>query len=197
MPDLVAIASLRPTQFTLGMREVERRTEEIAALGAKKREDYVRERPVPCVQGLEGRLFIIDRHHMCRALLAIGAKEVRINMLCAIPSLDKDEFWTFMDLRGWVHPFDNQGRRRPISDLPLNIADLADDPYRALAGFLRRDEGFKKDDTPFEEFIWADFLRRRVDTKLMAKDFNRAKAQALTLAHSEAAAHLPGWKRAK
>jgi len=43
------------------------------------------------------------------------------------------------------------------------MADLADDPYRSVAGELRRQGGFAKDTTPFSEFLWADFLRRRID----------------------------------
>ena len=197
MTELTPIASLHPTQLTLGMREVERRAQEIGALGSKKRADYVEDRIVPCVRGPKDTLYIIDRHHMCRALLLVGGTGVRIEVRADTNKLDDGEFWTYMDLRGWVHPFDQSGRRCPITSLPRKIADLVDDPYRALAGFLRRDEGFQKEDTPFEEFIWADFLRRRVDQKLLATDYDKAKALASKLAHSDDAQHMPGWKRAK
>ena len=197
MPELTPIANLHPTQLTLGMREVERRANEIGVLAPRKLADYIAERLVPCVRGPKDTLYIIDRHHMCRALLLVGAKEVRIELRADTRMLDSDEFWVHMDLRGWVHPFDDDGKRCPISSLPRNIGDLKDDPYRALAGFLRRDEGFIKEDTPFEEFIWADFLRRRVDKKLLATDYDKAKAQALKLAHSNDASHMPGWKKPK
>jgi hypothetical protein len=39
---------------------------------------------------------------------------------------------------------------------------LIDDPFRSLADELRRAGGFAKDTTPFSEFLWTDFLRRRV-----------------------------------
>jgi hypothetical protein len=45
------------------------------------------------------------------------------------------------------------------------MAKLIDDPFRSLAGELRRAGGFAKDTTPFSEFLWADFLRRRVKRK--------------------------------
>ena len=41
------------------------------------------------------------------------------------------------------------------------MKDLVDDPFRSLAGELRRVGGYAKDTTPFSEFLWADFLRRR------------------------------------
>ena len=197
MPEPTPIAALHPTQLTLGMREVERRAKEITALAPRKREGYVVERVVPCVRGPGSRLYLIDRHHMCRALLSVGSNEVQVDVLADTQQLGREEFWTFMDLRGWVHPFDAEGRRCPISSLAPNIADLVDDPYRALAGFLRREKGFKKEETPFEEFIWADFLRRRVDKALLSKDFDAAKAFALELALSNSASHLPGWRKSK
>jgi hypothetical protein len=43
-----------------------------------------------------------------------------------------------------------------------SVADLMYDPYRSLAGALRRTGGFAKDTTPYSEFLWADFLRRRI-----------------------------------
>jgi hypothetical protein len=46
--------------------------------------------------------------------------------------------------------------------LPKTVAGLIDDPFRSLAGELRRAGGFAKDTTPFSEFLWTDFLRRRV-----------------------------------
>ena len=195
MSDLTSITDLRPTQLTLGLREVERRADEIRALEPRKRGEYAAKRVVPCVRAAHGQLFLIDRHHMCRALLDVGIAVVHVDILCETPKMDEDEFWTFMDLRGWVHPFDNAGQRCDVARLPLRIAEMTDDPYRALAGFLRRDKGFKKEDTPFEEFIWADFLRRRVELPLLFTDYDGAKAKALTLAQSPAARHLPGWKK--
>ena len=67
------------------------------------------------------------------------------------------------------------------------------DPYRSLAGEVRRAGGFAKDPTPFSEFLWADYLRRRIDEKLVDKHFETAVAEALDLAHHRDASYLPGW----
>ena len=70
---------------------------------------------------------------------------------------------------------------------------MKDDPYRSLAGELRRAGGFAKDVTPFSEFLWADFLRGRVDKELVEDNFGDALVQALALAKEEDANYLPGW----
>jgi hypothetical protein len=76
---------------------------------------------------------------------------------------------------------------------PNGFADLVDDPFRSLAGALRRRGGFAKDTTPFSEFLWADFLRRRLKRKQVEHDFAAALEEALALAKSAEADHLPGW----
>jgi hypothetical protein len=70
---------------------------------------------------------------------------------------------------------------------------MLDDPYRSLAGELRLCGGFAKDTTPFSEFLWADFLRRRIERHVIEKRFPKALSQALKLAMSEDASYLPGW----
>jgi hypothetical protein len=77
--------------------------------------------------------------------------------------------------------------------LPKSVDKLIDDPYRSLAGELRRAGGFAKDTTPFSEFIWADFLRRRIKRKIAETDFERALEKALQLSKSVDANYLPGW----
>ena len=78
------------------------------------------------------------------------------------PWLQRDAFWGVMDNKRWVYPYDAKGERRHFKDLPKSISDLKDDPFRSLAGELRRIGGFAKDTTPFSEFLWADFLRRQM-----------------------------------
>src|SRR5207253_10990558 len=90
-------------------------------------------------------------------------------------------------------PFDEQGRRRSYTDIPKSVSAMVDDPFRSLAGELRRVAGFAKDTTPFSEFLWADFLRRRIKRKLVERDFANALEVAIGLAKSHDAIYLPGW----
>ncbi len=118
---------------------------------------------------------------------------VLVTVVLNLQRLDKDEFWVFMDNRGLVHPFDEKGKRQTYSDIPKSIKDMIDDPFRSLAGALRRKGGYAKDTTPFSEFLWADFLRRRLDHGDVKKDFAAALDAALDLAKKTDADHLPGW----
>ncbi|MDB5568111.1 MAG: chromosome partitioning protein ParB, partial [Tardiphaga sp.] len=47
--------------------------------------------------------------------------------------------------------------------------------------------------TPFSEFLWADFLRRRLSRKGVEADFEKAIEKALALAKGKDAIYLPGW----
>ena len=58
---------------------------------------------------------------------------------------------------------------------------------------MRLQCGFAKDTTPFSEFLWADFLRHRLERKQVEDEFAHALARALALAKSPDAASLPGW----
>ncbi len=67
---------------------------------------------------------------------------------------------------------------------------MADDPFRSLAGALRRKGGYAKDTTPFSEFLWADFLRRQIDRKEVEKNFEAALKTAVALAKKTEADYL-------
>lgn len=116
-----------------------------------------------------------------------------VSVVTDLRMLERDAFWVFLDNRGWCHPYDQKGVRRQFADIPKSVADLVDDPYRSLAGELRKAGGFAKDTTPFSEFLWADFLRRRIKKAAIKSDFNSALGEAMKLAKSPDAHFLPGW----
>jgi hypothetical protein len=189
----VDIEDLRPTQITVGMHEVEAKQQQWRARSDTKGAKFLGQHMIPVILGPKQRHYVIDHHHLTRALLEEGQKQVLVTIIGKLDRLDRESFWFNMDNRGWMHPFDEQGRRRGYEDIPKSISDLVDDPYRSLAGELRRLGGFAKDTTPFSEFLWADFLRRRVDPKLLKADFTGTVEHALLLAKSEDADYLPGW----
>ena len=187
------ILDLRPTQMTLGMVEVELRRKNWRAENPKKLTDFLEHHMVPVVIGPNRRLYLIDHHHLVRALHDEGVESVFVSPVTDFHKLDPDDFWNMMDFHGWTHPYDGKGRRRDYADLPKTIEDMEDDPYRSLAGELRSVGGFAKDSTPFSEFVWADFLRKRIKPKDVRRDFTLALETALGLAKSEDASYLPGW----
>jgi hypothetical protein len=189
----VPIATLRPTQITVGMREVKAKRRRWRETDAKKGADFLGKHMIPVVLGPKGRPYVIDHHHLSRALHDEGVKKVLVSVVANLSRLDADAFWFVMDCRHWMHPFDDQGRRRSPDAVPRSVADLVDDPFRSLAGELRRAGGFAKDTTPFSEFLWADFFRRRIKRKIVESDFDHALERALQLAKSKDADFLPGW----
>ncbi len=189
----VPISELRPTQITVGMREVEAKRRHWRKMGDGKGSAFLGKHMVPVILGPRERRYVVDHHHLARALHDEGVEHVLVTVIADLRKLEKDAFWIVLDNRGWMHPFDDQGRRRDYAAIPKTIAELADDPFRSLAGELRRVGGFAKDTTPFSEFLWADFLRRRLKRKDVEKDFDTALKSALTLAKGLDANYLPGW----
>jgi hypothetical protein len=190
----VPILSLRPTQMTVGMREVkEKRVRWRAHKSAKKRAKLLGEHMIPVVHGPDDRYYVVDHHHLARALHDEGVKDVLVSVIGDLTMVERDAFWGVMDNKRWVYPYDSKGERRGFRDIPKSVVDLKDDPYRSLAGELRRAGGFAKDTTPFSEFLWADFLRRRIPRKTVDADFAKAMEKALAAAKSLDAVYLPGW----
>jgi hypothetical protein len=189
----VAIADLRPTQITVGLREVEEKRASWRRKSGDQEFTFLGSHMIPIVLGPKGRPYVIDHHHMARALHEEGQEKILTNTVADLSTLTKDSFWVVMDCKAWCHPYDDSGVRRDFKDIPTSISALVDDPFRSLAGELRRAGGFAKDTTPFSEFIWADFLRNRIKRKAVDADFAKALKRALTLAKSEEASYLPGW----
>lgn len=191
--DPVRITDLRPTQMTVGMREVAEKRKRWKQSEGKRKAKFLGRHMIPVLKGPKDQFFVIDHHHLARALHDEGERDVLVNVVSDLSALPRDEFWTVCDHKGWAHPYDKNGKRRGFADIPKSVMELEDDPYRSLAGELRRAGGFAKDTTPFSEFLWASFLRSRVKRTTVEKDFSRAIEQALALARSQEAAYLPGW----
>jgi hypothetical protein len=190
----IPILQLRPTQMTVGMREVkEKRQRWREQKSKKKQEELLGKHMIPVVRGPDKRYYVVDHHHLARALHDEGIKDILVTVIGDLSMVEKGAFWGVMDNKRWVYPYDAKGERRHFKDLPKSIQDLKDDPFRSLAGELRRAGGFAKDTTPFSEFLWADFLRHRISTKVVENNFARAMEKSLSLARSQDAIYLPGW----
>jgi hypothetical protein len=189
----VQLEDLRPTQFTVGFREVHAKRAHWASLDKKGRAAAIDSHWFPAVLGPKGRHYVVDHHHLGLAWLHEGVPSARVTVIKDLSWLEPVLFWRMMEHNQWVHPFDAAGERRDFADLPKQLTGLVDDPYRSLAGELRTAGGFAKDTTPFSEFLWADYLRMRVSAASLRKDFDKALADALTHAHDPDARYLPGW----
>ena len=189
----VKISRLRPTQMTVGLREVEEKRRQWRAREDESAAAFLGRHMIPVLHGPKGRPYVIDHHHLVRALHEEGVKDILVNIVADLSGLKGEAFWIYLDNRQWCHPYDETGRRRDWADIPASIDALKDDPFRSLAGELRRAGGYAKDTTPFSEFIWADFLRRRIKRRIVEADFSAAVVEALALARGGEASYLPGW----
>jgi hypothetical protein len=190
----VPILELRPTQMTVGMREVkEKRQRWREHKSKKKQEELLGKHMIPVVVGPDKRFYVVDHHHLARALHDEGIEAILVAVIGDLSMVERDAFWGVMDNKRWVYPYDAKWERRTFKDLPKSVIELKDDPFRSLAGELRRAGGFAKDTTPFSEFLWADFLRRQMPRKIVEDHFAKAMEKALELAKSDNAIYLPGW----
>src|SRR6516162_10038213 len=93
----VAILDLRPTQLTVGMREVKAKRkhwhDERTKRHTKKVEEFLGKHMIPVILGPKGRYYVIDHHHLARALHDEGVKDVAVTVIANLSKLDRDAFW--------------------------------------------------------------------------------------------------------
>ena len=187
------IEGLRPTQMSIGYAEVALKRKEWRARSRKDAQFFLDNHRFPAIVGPGKAYFIIDHHHLGRALLEEQVRVACVAVLSDLSYLDPEEFWIVMDYRRWTHPYDEMGRRRDFSQMPTNLRRLPDDPDRSLAAQVRREDEYPKDTTPFSEFLWADFLRRRISRAEFERDAAAALQLARKLVRRPEAAYLPDW----
>ena len=108
----VAIADLRPTQITVGMREVKAKRKRWREMKDKKGSKFLGTHMIPVILGPKKRHYVIDHHHLARALHEEGVKNVMVTVIANLSMLENDTFWFVLDNRNLMHPFDDEGRRR-------------------------------------------------------------------------------------
>ncbi len=199
------ILEIKPTQFSVGMIAVGKKIEKLQSMSAKKLAEYLSENPVTVVKRISDpescernpapgpTFYMIDQHHLSRALLELNHSAVRAKVIAEVMANDDDSFWWVMKQKNFVYLKDRNGNTRSPLELPNKISNVADDPWRSLAGEME-DQGMicKKDGIYYFEFIWADFLRTRIPEILIKSDFEAAVQSAAALVDSPDARSLPG-----
>src|ERR1700756_3071866 len=95
LPIGVPVVDLRPTQMTVGFREVEIKRRQWREADQEARAKLLRHHVVPAVVGPKGRYYIVDHHHFTKALLDEKVPLVAVYVVAELDGLEKDEFWTF------------------------------------------------------------------------------------------------------
>ncbi|PYV07618.1 MAG: hypothetical protein DMG07_28060 [Acidobacteria bacterium] len=190
----VAVLLLRPTQFALGMREIDARAARIRNMGHEEFHGYVQDRKVPVVLAPRDRVYLVDHHHLTRACCEAGREEMPVELQADLSKHSLPDFWRAMHAKHWVHLFDQfgHGPHEPI-DLPETVRGLADDPYRSLAWAVKENGGFQKSSVPFAEFEWAQFFRKNLKAHPVFDSFETSLTEALRIVHEPVAGHLPGF----
>ena len=191
------VLDLRPTQFAVGMLEVDEKIKLVRGYDKKQTRDYIDENPVPVVTGPSGDLYIVDHHHFLAVCYHVGIKKVRVTIVKDLSKrrMSYSAFWKWMFKSRNAYPYCQfgEGPRKALY-LPKDIRGLADDPYRSLAWFVRKAGAFENSQRNFAEFKWANFFRskRLLDRSGLA-GMPGALVKAVAIAQTPAAKHLPGF----
>lgn len=211
----IKIKDLYPTQFSIGNQEVLCKANFLDHLSRAELEDYLNKgkHTIPVIIS-QNRYYVIDGHHLTRALLITVGDDIKVNAE-VIENWNKytfEEFELAMIEKNLFYLYDSgQG---PISPTLLpTFYNLDDDLFRTLSWLVRRAGGFDKGNIMYVEFIWADWLRTQI--QLPAPDaptkycnivpysslcipnqkllLESLIIPGLELALSPAAKDLPGW----
>lgn len=186
------LRAARPTQISLGMAEVDDKRREWRALGRHKRQEMIASHVFPGVLGPDRQVYIVDHHHLGRAMLLDGITTATTLIQRDFSMLEGAVFWRTMEYFRWAHPYDRDGHRVAYAEIPESLHDMQDDPYRALSAYVRMHGGYSKDALPYSEFLWADFFRPQFKLKKSRPGKTDIK-RAVALAQQPEASYLPGW----
>jgi len=193
------VLDLKPTQFAVGMLEVEEKIAVVRGLKKKQVHKYIDENPIPVVISPHSEFYIVDHHHFLCVCYHTGIKKVKVKVVDDLSKskMSYDQFWRWMLKNRNAYPFCQfgEGPRSSIY-LPKDIRGLADDPYRSLAWFVRKSGAFDESSRNYAEFKWANFFREhRLLDRHGPRCMPMALKKAVKLAQSQSARRLPGYDK--
>lgn len=189
----IGIDALHPTQGGVGQIQVDETQATLAGMSAKQLDKLMKKKEIPVVIAPDGSYWLVDRHHLTKALWQQGVKDARVKVIGRLQ--DKANFWSQMQNNHWAWLKDEKGQPLTPEQLPTRIDKLPDYPYRTLAGLLQNAGYFRKDkQVYFVEFAWASWLGKQmqwmpVDNSNLAARLQQAKR----LACGSDASDLPGY----
>ena len=183
----------RPSQRVVGMEEVRERSEKIDGMKNREVREYLEDHIAKIVIG-PGRVpWLINGHHLCRAMWELDFDEVLVKVQDDWSDLTDAEFWRRMKKSSFVWDEDGNGRSISIPDgLPKSISGLKNDEFRSFAWRIKKLDGFEATEIPFAEFQWARFYRHFFSRSEVMDPSSKVLIEAVRLAHSHYAKDLPG-----
>ena len=125
--------------MTLGLDEVASRAAKIAAMGPADLEALLKKKPIPYVLGPGKQIYIVDHHHLARALWSLKIPEAILgDQLADWSDKETKEFWRLMEIASLLLAH----RRRRQSQTLCCYSHLDRGPHRqyladARAGLAR------------------------------------------------------------
>lgn len=190
----ISLNHVHPSQFTVGQLEVDEKSKKIEEMSSKTRDAYLAKHPARIVVAPGDEIFIVDKHHLAKALFELHYEKMDAIVTENLSQDDETSFEKDMLKNHWTWLEDENGNPMSFSELPRHLDDLKDDLYRSLSWLVRDGKGYTKLDTePWQDFLWADFLRKNVEIDSHDRSLTRATADGLKVAHSKKASSLPGY----
>lgn len=88
----VKLEKLRPTQITVGFKEVDKKRQSWAKLGRKERRDAMRRELFPAVKGPGKTYYILNHHHTAAALVREESECVLVGVVKDLSQLEPEGF---------------------------------------------------------------------------------------------------------
>jgi hypothetical protein len=192
----IAPTSVHPTQFALGLRDVNDKKITIASI--KNNRDalhtYLAQKKVPAVKGPKAKFYIVDGHHTTRALAEAEVSKVYITIIKDYSVMSFTEFFQTLQNENLLWMYDENGQRQTEYDrIPEQITKLKDDPYRSLAENAAEAGAYTKNGVFFQQFKWANYFRPRINRQLVETNYSEAVRRAKEIAKEQSASDLPGY----
>lgn len=189
----LGLAELHPTQPGVGLLQVESEQRWLAGMTAEQREAHILKKRIPVVRGPQGQYWLVDSHHLSRALWNNGEREVPVVIEADLSA--EPDFWAALRQRHWAWLQDEHGAPIAPEQLPTQLGDLPDIPYRSLAGYAASAGLFDKNGPAyFIEFAWARYLGEQLHwAPVNAATLATRLREAARVACLPQAANLPGY----
>ena len=189
----VRLANLHPTQPSVGLLQVE---DDVAELTRKQQDGLkaTKKKRIPLVIGPDGHFYLTDRHHLSSALWRMDRREAHARIIGHLQNAAT--FWQEMQANHWVWLQDTHCNPIRPEQLPNTLAELSDNPYRALAGYAQDKGWIDKTDAYFMEFQWACYLGKKLDWAPVTRDnLKQRLKQVAPLMCADGAKSLPGYRK--
>ena len=188
--------NLHPTQFCYGPSGYNYKISLITSKHSKNNlQKYLDKKPVPVIE-YNNTLYLVDRHHLCKALL-YQRKSLPQDIYVTIIKINtpifnnKQEFIEYL-IKNKLTLLEDKGVSKNFDQLPQSLDHLSVDWHRGLAWLVRKSGAILKTPVPFMEFYWANYLRPYIKEQPI-NDQIILKAIELSLENNTTTNNLPGF----